>query len=99
MGLFIFFHRWLSFSFSGNELLWRSVLLQVLLFSPYILVVSGASYYSSRFPKNKVMANTALWMTVVLSLIAWSFSLGFVWVSYSLVFLFSIFAAIESAAK
>ena len=99
MGLFIFFQRWLSFSFSGNELLWRSVLLQVLLFSPYILVVSGASYYSSRFPKNKVMANTALWMTVVLSLIAWSFSLGFVWVSYSLVFLFSIFAAIESPAK
>lgn len=99
MGLFIFFQRWLSFSYSGVPFLWRSALLQTLLLLPYIFMLAPASYFSNRYPKNKVMGYTALLMTLVLILIAVFYTLGLGWISYCLILLFSIFLSIESPAK
>lgn len=99
MGLFIFFQRWLSFSYSGISFLWRSALLQVFLLLPFIFMLAPASYFSNRYPKNKVMAFSALCMTLILVLIATFFTLDLGWVSFSLVLLFSTFLAIESPAK
>ena len=62
-------------------------------------MLAPASYFTNRYPKNKVMAFSALFMTITLVLIATCFTLGFGWVSYGLILLFSIFLAIESPAK
>lgn len=99
MGSFIFFQRWLSFSYTGVPFLWRSALLQLLLLLPYIFMLTPASYFSNRYPKNRVMAWSALLITIVLLLIAVFFTLGFGWVSYGLILLLSMFSAIESPAK
>ena len=44
MGLFVHFQRWLSFSFEGSAFWWRSMLLQVAIFSPAIFMMPVASY-------------------------------------------------------
>ena len=56
MGLFVHFQRWLSFSFEGSAFWWRSMLLQVAIFSPAIFMMPAASYFAGRFHKGRVMA-------------------------------------------
>ena len=99
MGMFILFQRWLSFSFSGPSFFWRSMLLQFSLFVPCVFMVAPASFFSSRFPKGKVMAWSSFGMTLTLVAIAVLFGLDIGWVAFGLMLLYGIFLSIHSPAK
>lgn len=99
MGLFILFQRWLSFSYSGPSFFWRSMLLQFSLFVPCVFMVAPASFFSTRFPKGKVMAWSSFGMTLTLIAIAVLFGLDIGWVAFGLMLLYGIFLSIHSPAK
>ncbi|MCF0215074.1 MAG: MFS transporter [Fibrobacteraceae bacterium] len=99
MGLFIFFLRWISFSYEGASFFWRSLLLQVALFLPAVFMMPLAGYLAGRYHKGKVMGWTSLGMFASLISISVTFHVGAPWVAFGLTSLFGIFHALYNPAK
>ena len=66
MGVFIYAQKILSGSFTDVESgqTWQAFMLQIFFLAPYILMVFFAGFFTNRFSKNKVLAWSALFMTV-----------------------------------
>ena len=66
MGVFIYAQKILSGSFVNVESgqTWQAFMLQIFFLAPYILMVFFAGFFTNRFSKNKVLAWSALMMTV-----------------------------------
>ena len=66
MGVFIYAQKILSGSFVNEESgqTWQAFMLQIFFLAPYILMVFFAGFFTNRFSKNKVLAWSALMMTV-----------------------------------
>ena len=66
MGVFLYAQKILSGSFvdveSGQT--WQAFMLQIFFLAPYILMVFFAGFFTNKFSKNKVLAWSALTMTV-----------------------------------
>ena len=99
MGLFVHFQRWLSFSFEGSAFWWRSMLLQVAIFSPAIFMMPAASYFAGRFHKGRVMAWSSVGMLAAVIAIVVCYVAGAEWVAYGLLGLYGVFLAILTPAK
>ncbi len=99
MGLFIFFLRWLSFSYEGQDFFWRSMLLQLALFLPAVFMMPLAGFIAGRYPKGKVMAWTSIGMFLSLIAISVLFQVGVPWVAFGLTMLYGIFHALYNPAK
>ena len=99
MGLFVHFQRWLSFSFEGSAFWWRSMLLQVAIFSPAIFMMPAASYFAGRFHKGRVMAWSSVGMLAAVIAIVVCYVAGAEWVAYGLLGLYGVFLAVLTPAK
>ena len=99
MGLFVHFQRWLSFSFEGSAFWWRSMLLQVAIFSPAIFMMPAASYFAGHFRKGRVMAWSSVGMLAAVIAIVVCYVAGAEWVAYGLLGLYGVFLAILTPAK
>ena len=99
MGLFVHFQRWLSFSFEGSAFWWRSMLLQVAIFSPSIFMMPAASYFAGHFRKGRVMAWSSVGMVAAVIAIVVCYVAGAEWVAYGLLGLYGVFLAILTPAK
>ena len=66
MGVFIYAQKILSGSFINVESgqTWQAFMLQIFFLAPYILMVFFAGFFTNRFSKNKVLAWSALVMTI-----------------------------------
>ena len=66
MGVFIYAQKILSGSFTNVESgqTWQAFMLQIFFLAPYILMVFFAGFFTNKFSKNKVLAWSALFMTV-----------------------------------
>ena len=99
MGLFVHFQRWLSFSFEGSAFWWRSMLLQVAIFSPAIFMMPAASYFAGRYHKGRVMAWSSVGMLASVIAIVVCYVAGAEWVAYGLLGLYGVFLAVLTPAK
>ena len=99
MGLFVHFQRWLSFSFEGSAFWWRSMLLQVAIFSPAIFMMPAASFFAGRYHKGRVMAWSSVGMLASVIAIVVCYVAGAEWVAYGLLGLYGVFLAILTPAK
>lgn len=99
MGLFVHFQRWLSFSFEGSAFWWRSMLLQVAIFSPAIFMMPAVSYFAGRFHKGRVMAWSSVGMLAAVIAIVVCYVAGAEWVAYGLLGLYGVFLAVLTPAK
>ena len=66
MGVFMYAQKILSGSFTNVESgqTWQAFMLQIFFLAPYILMVFFAGFFTNKFSKNKVLAWSALFMTV-----------------------------------
>ena len=66
MGVFIYAQKILSGSFTNVESgqTWQAFMLQIFFLAPYILMVFFAGFFTNKFSKNKVLAWSALTMTL-----------------------------------
>ena len=99
MGLFVHFQRWLSFSFEGSAFWWRSMLLQVAIFSPAIFMMPAASYFAGHYHKGRVMAWSSVGMLASVIAIVVCYVAGAEWVAYGLLGLYGVFLAVLTPAK
>ena len=99
MGLFVHFQRWLSFSFEGSAFWWRSMLLQVAIFSPAIFMMPAASFFAGRYHKGRVMAWSSVGMLASVIAIVVCYVAGAEWVAYGLLGLYGVFLAVLTPAK
>lgn len=99
MGLFIFFLRWLSFSYEGPAFFWRSMLLQMALFLPAVFMMPLSGYLAGRYHKGKVMAWSSVGMVVSVVTIGILFHQNIPWVAFGLTALYGVFQALYNPAK
>ncbi|MDR1759756.1 MAG: MFS transporter [Fibrobacter sp.] len=99
MGHFVFTQKVLNSTYGTHQFLLESALLQGLFLLPFIFMIIPASYFSNKFPKEKVIAWTSAAMTVSMLLIALFYSLGFAQLGFWFTLLLASAFAVQSPAK
>ena len=101
MGVFIYAQKILSGSFAGVEggQNWQSLMLQIFFIAPYVVFVWAAGLFSNKFPKNKVLAWSSLFMTAFVIAMAVLVTCGVPRVAFWLCIGLSTGFAVHSAAK
>lgn len=99
MGIFVHFQTWLSLSYEGSSLLWRSAVLQVAMFAPSIFMMPAASYFVGKLSKSRAMAWSNIGITAALIAISVCYVTGCNWVAYGLVGLYGVFYALHVPAR
>ena len=99
MGVFIYIQQIISGSARGVDFRWESLLMQLFTIAPYVLLVAPASFLSNRFPKQRVLAWTSVFMTASLIAMAVCATVGVSRVSYWLFIALASGFALHSPAK
>ncbi|MDB6063220.1 MAG: acyl-[ACP]--phospholipid O-acyltransferase [Verrucomicrobiaceae bacterium] len=85
--------------YDGSEQVVLTAIVNALILLPFILLFSPAGFISDRFPKNKVMRNSAWVAVVITSLITVCYYQGWFWGAFALTLALGAQAAIYSPAK
>ncbi|HHX16038.1 MAG TPA: MFS transporter [Fibrobacter sp.] len=99
IGAFIYAQKVIASTTSGSEFLLESFLLQGLFLAPYIFMIVPASYFSNKFPKQKVLAWSSLFMTAAMIAMSVCTTMGMPKLAYWLTLALAAGFAINSPAK
>ncbi len=99
MGVFIYIQKLIASSNRGTDFRWESLLMQLFFLVPYIVFAPIASFLSNKFPKQRVLAWTSVFITASLIAMAVCASAGVFRVAYWLFIALSTGFALHSPAK
>ncbi len=86
-------------SYSGDELIVLSALINSLILIPFVLLFSPSGYISDRFQKSIIVKYSALFGLFLSTLAVVSYFLGLFWFAFFLTFVLALQSAIYSPAK
>lgn len=99
IGVFIYTQKVIAGTTTEENFFWQSLILQGFFLLPYILVIAPASYFSNKFAKQRVLAFSSLFMTLVIIAMAVCSTVGVPKVAYWLTLALAAGFAIHSPAK
>ncbi len=86
-------------SYSGDELIILTAIINALILLPFILLFTPAGFLSDKYPKVQIIKYSSLFAVGTTILITISYAMGLFWVAFGLTLLLSIQSAIYSPAK
>ncbi len=86
-------------SYSGDELIILTAIINALILLPFILLFTPAGFLSDKYPKVQIIKYSSLFAVGTTILITISYAMGWFWVAFGLTLLLSIQSAIYSPAK
>lgn len=86
-------------SFTGNEQVLLTAIVNGLILLPFVLLFTPSGYLSDRFPKEKVMRISAVFAVIITCLITYSYHIGNFYLAFSLTLILAMQSALYSPAK
>ncbi len=86
-------------AYEGSELIVLTAIVNALILLPFIFLFSPAGYISDKYPKTKVIEYASLAAVGITTLILFSYTMGWFWISFVLTFVLAAQSAIYSPAK